>query len=781
MATAVTPTFTGSVNQEFFIEAQGGSRNPINLLDRFPDAVYSKAVDSVLVTFLYALLGPMGAGGLRQEFLKARLQFEEAGLSAANLDSLYTSPFAFARLADETYELDAGAALLSSDERAQILAGDAAFRNRAIDFLKGVRAGGTLQGLELVAKSGLNRPVDLIENYRALYDQYCDIQSHLPYMGTTASLNEVIVLPRQDAPQSAQQSLVLTGDPITGWFTLTLPLGPNYQIIQVGTTNGSNIITVPNAKQIPPGGYVSITSVPGSVSSIGSASPTTYAMSDVAMSPTSIALVFPPQSPSAGQPFNMTSTGNFWAYVGQAETVLLPSTATAVQVQSALQALPVVGHNIRVTGGPLPAQPVTIQFTNALADRPTPALQVNLAPTVPTINGLGGPSAPQPLGGQMVDVTGNPLTINATVTNDRVGVSADSQTNGIAPGDEHAMQVALDEIRPITSFVTTQQAQGVTQRQPANTIFAGSAYTEVLRYETGNASVSWPSTDATHWIESGIEHEAPRPVGDLRYQYQGFHNVQNIQAYTEAALSDPSYMNPVTPLWQTYWDVQVGRFSPTQVALYPFLASYQDPTLQFTAAKAVAQSPDPLVITDSVNGTGVINGIYPTDYLGLPGVSQLPTTPTFWASSARAPDSTGDPSVDYLEVDLGTTQALNYLYFEATNKPYIISVAYDIFDQGPVRQFVPVTLMPSGIAPSITSLAYNATMTNPWSVVEIHCTNALNQMIFTRYIRIGFRRTPANTPFAPPLQSPVPYSIEVRNLRIGRNLASSLDRVIQAR
>lgn len=756
-----TPVFSDTVNQQYFIESLGGSQHPVSYLDRFPDSVYNKSIDSILVKLAYALLGPTGVGLLRQQYLEARIQVEEAGLSTADLDSLYTSPFAFARLAEETYELDADASLLSSQQRAQIIASDAAFRNRAIDFLKGIRAGATTQGIGLVAKSGLNHSVDVIENYKALYDQYCDLPLGLTLMGSTTNLNEVIIIPRQEIPQNAVQTLVLTGEPQSGWFTLSMPLGPNYQTIQA-TTNNTSTVTVPDSSQLSPGTFLTIKN----------GSTYYYAAVGQILSATQVQTIYPLSGASPGQPYTIPATGTFPAFSGNAQTLPIAYNSSYPVIQNALAALPVVGvGNLQITGGPLPDQPIVLTFVGQLGDSGIPELQVNQSPDI--VAGIGGPSAGSPLVSQLTDATNNPLTISSTVTVDQAGISIDQQESFILPANEHAMQVAVDQVRPVNTFVTTQSAQATTTRQPVNTTFAGQMYTEVLRYETGNSAVTWPSTDALHWIESGVEHEAPRPVGDLQSHYQGFHNIQSIMSYTEAALTDGNYVTPgagSTPVWQTYWDTLIGLYSPAQVALYPFLGAYQDPLKQFSPINAQAASPDPLVITNNL-GSGVINGIYPVDYLNLSGVAPLPSSQGFWASTQRAESG----SVDYLEIDLGVAQPVNYIYLEATNKPYQISVAYDSVDQTPTRNFVPVTWMPPEIASSTTSLIYDSSVTNPWTTVELHFTNSLSSMIFTRYVRIGFQRVPGNSPFASASQ-PVPYSIEVRNLRVGRNISSPMDR-----
>jgi hypothetical protein len=75
----------------------------------------------------------------------------------------------------------------------------------------------------------------------------------------------------------------------------------------------------------------------------------------------------------------------------------------------------------------------------------------------------------------------------------------------------------------------------------------------------------------------------------------------------------------------------------------------------------------------------------------------------FWGSIER---ETGD---DYLELDLGSVQAVNYLTFEATRKPYSIALDFDVLDQGTNRNFIPV--VPHDTLPSNWNLGYSPSYT----------------------------------------------------------------------
>jgi hypothetical protein len=651
----VPPDFTGSVNQEFFIEPLGGAQNPRNYLNNFPRQVFTHDINSNLVALLYALLGPAGIGDLRRDSLIARLNVEAFGLSTEDLDSLYSLPFSFARLASESYEF-IPQGLLTAEQWEQIQMADASFRNRAIDFLKGVRAGGTVLGLTLAAKSGLDRPAEVIENYRLLYDHFSDKPLGYEYLGSTVSTEEVIVLPRQDVPTSSKQTITIFGGPNKGHFTLQLPIGSE-----------ANSIT------------------------------------------------------------------------GE-----LAYNCLAHDVQVALEALLVVGpNNVRVTGGPAPFQPIVVEFTGALADRPLPILIPNVS-------------------AGMTNAEGELAVIK--IENTQVGVAADSEESEISAADWHHAYEAISRIKPVTTIVTPAKGAGVVRRQVPNIMHSDSAqtFTQVIRYVTGINSVNWPPADETHWIKAGREIEAPFSKFSERQHYTNFHNIRGASAYTDLGLQDPQYE---TTEWPTrlpfYQSEHIGPFSIYERTLFPFLEGVQE-GFRFEPSLGVANPPEALTVQATAQGTSLISGIYPVDYQGLPGVESFPPASyQFWASGDR-------PSgADYLEIDLGSVQAVNYLTFQVSNKPLDITVAYDILDQAPARRFVNVSL--STVAPSITSVGHS--IQTPWETCEINFTNSLNQLIFTRFIRIGFsRRLGAGNPFVLGNRTPVPYGAEVKNLRVGRSL-----------
>ncbi len=636
--TVETPDITTTINQQFFIEPLGGPKHPVSYLDAFPETLYNKSLDSNLVALMYTLLGPAGMGTLKQNYLQARLNVENNGLRTAELDSFYAEPFSFARLAFETYTDDTEG-LLDHQRLEHIKESDSSYKNRAINYLKAIRAGGTILGIELAAKSALNRNVEIVENYHALYDAFSDDPQEIMFVGLTKSTEEVILLPRQEHPQSAQQTISIeTGNPISGTFQLTMPMGPG-------------------------GGKEEVQ--------------------------------------------NTTTTGP------------LPFNISFFELTAALEALPVIGkRNVSVTGGPFPGNPLIISFTGELADRPMPQFLV-------TKNSLG-------------DNEGKLCEVEVIV--DQVGASADGEDAVIPTEDWYFAQVAIDNIKPVTAILTPGKAPGLTKRQVPNAVFADSEFIEVLRYVTGKRGLPWPPASTTTWIEPGVENEGPMALEGQHAHYVNFHNIPAARAYTETEAPD----------------VHVGSFSPEQQTQYPYLAAFKNPLEEFTALDAATNPPE--LLTTKVGPEPLVNSIYPAIYQNLASIAGAPPeTAPFWSSVERT------EGTDFLEIDLGTVQAVNFIAFEASQKPFKIAVDYDLLDAPPAKRFIPVTIVSEVDAPSVLSLSYEAHKVNQWSLVTLNVTTSLNAMIYTRFLRFEFARKIPGLTF--------PYSIEVRNLRIGRNVA----------
>lgn len=199
-----SPTFSQSVDQRVFIEPLGGPTNPSNMLDRFPDAIYNKSPDTHFVKFMYSLLGPAGLGWIKQNYLEAKLKLYAHGFTSFDIEKYYGDPFRFGRILLEELPDDPEGSL-TREQWETIKSRDESYRTRAITYFNAVRAGGTPEGLELAAQSGLDHSAFIIENYKYLFDQHSDEPLGLSYYGKTASTEEFVVVPRQTESRSEQQ------------------------------------------------------------------------------------------------------------------------------------------------------------------------------------------------------------------------------------------------------------------------------------------------------------------------------------------------------------------------------------------------------------------------------------------------------------------------------------------------------------------------------------------------------------------------------------------------
>lgn len=740
------PAFSDTVEQRYLIEPLAGSKAPASYLDRFPDELYNKAPESHLVRFMYALLGPAGLGQLHDDYLQARLILEDHGLELVDLEDFYGSPFKFGRILAETYTSDP-TGLLSQDQWDEIRAKDARYRSRAIDFFNGVRAGNTPEGMRLVARSGLGHDVTIVENYRALFDAISDDPLGIPFIGQTDSLAEMIVVPQHETSTSAVQDITVAGAAggnfqvgYAGAFTAGIPwpstatsltatpvvgggsftAGTYFWLVNAVDINGAEFSADEATAAIAASGRASLswTAVPGAVSYRvyrGTTSGGENALIATVSAPTVIYL----DTGTAGTA--ATPTGD------------LPPSASlqgsAAAVQAALEALGTIGPgNVRVTGGPaittigvtstMSVFPYQVLFTGKLASMPVSDLQVidNLTPSSATI-------------------------VAETTTN---GVDAADELAGIPAADRHSLQVALDRLKPVGVLPTVYQGRGARQRQPWQQITASNEAIEVLRYVTGQSGVAWPHDRDYQWITKNVEKQGPRGSRDVDRHYQGFHNVTAVSASS----------------------LHVGRFNAAQSLAFPFLAAEQDDTLIYTADRALADYAEPLTLTSSIqDGTtnvGLLAGIYPAEYFGLAGVPDvLYRDEQFWSSAEATSGS------ETLILDLGNAQAVNFLAFEVSRKPLDILVEYDTLDYDD-GTYGWTAVTPEAFQPYPSSIGGAPSDQSPWQYTTLGFTDALGQQIFTRYIRITFsRRTSDGTTV---FLDGAAYSVETRNLRIGRNV-----------
>jgi len=395
-------------------------------------------------------------------------------------------------------------------------------------------------------------------------------------------------------------------------------------------------------------------------------------------------------------------------------------------MRKALEALPSVGKNgVEVRKG-VETNSLEIIFVNSAATEKFP--QVSIIPTIPL-------------------ETSGKVPVTAEVILTKIGSAAEGQERGISPQDWYYANKAVDQIRPYTAIVTPSEALTNVKVQPINLVYSDSIFTEVLRYVRGSSSVEWPEGEA-EWIRQNEELEAPKGQHDQTHHYTNFHNFpeNGIKASGETQLRN----------------VHRGPFSGYETLLFPFLKDYENSGVVFKPEYALGEPVEPLFVSSIAKKKAFLNRAYPSTYHGLPGATKPIVTQYFWASEEKV------SGADYLHLDLKTTQAINYLTFEATNKPYDITISYDLLDEEE-EQFEPVTFSTrEGIGSSL-SLGHGPTEDNPWVTCSYYFTDSLNHIIFARRLRITLTRRPG-TPYVLTDGTSIPFGIEVRGLRMGRSI-----------
>lgn len=183
-------------------------------------------------------------------------------------------------------------------------------------------------------------------------------------------------------------------------------------------------------------------------------------------------------------------------------------------------------------------------------------------------------------------------------------VSTSTTITSMDPAVERNMLDILDRMRPTDTIasvnpeetryasVTIQDAHGSSERVHVN------------RLVYGKAEVPWPALDRSQafFISAGIENEAGSFYGAARELPTIFQTPENVHAYTDGALTDPTYgtdefydASTGISAYDSYRSEHLGVFDAVMQAIYPFLATVQ-PNTQFTADQAIAVVDTPLVL-----------------------------------------------------------------------------------------------------------------------------------------------------------------------------------------
>lgn len=241
-------------------------------LANFPEQVYSLDPSSVLVRFMSTLMGPAGAGQLRQRQLVARLQSAIAGTHFYDLDSFYGALFNARRTNAAALPVNPATGLTfnpytdlaTHDGWDQIHTADAIYRERVIQLARAISMGGTVPGIQAMAEAIVRVPCHVYEVWQlidyqapeggagntwsqlqASYSTWAAIPSGTSWstlMGVvsygglkTNNRSEVIIQPQRTYRSSLASQQQAVSD-ASGIFDVVRVLAPAFALISIDTT-----------------------------------------------------------------------------------------------------------------------------------------------------------------------------------------------------------------------------------------------------------------------------------------------------------------------------------------------------------------------------------------------------------------------------------------------------------------------------------------------------------------------------------------------------------------
>lgn len=257
-----TSTATGLLFPDLLI-----SRRLVN----FPEEVYTLQPSSLLVRFMAALMGPAGAGQLRQRQLVARLQAAICGTHFYDLDAFYGALFnarrgdagALPQNASTGTTFSPYTDLATQDGWDDIDAQDSRYRERVIQLARAIAMGGTIPGIQAMAEAITRVPCDVYEVWRLIDFQspegvngltWNEIQTDFPTWAAASgqswdqmqdivmygvlginARNEVIIQPQRtySADLASQQQAITDA---SGIMDVVRVLAPDFALVSVSTT-----------------------------------------------------------------------------------------------------------------------------------------------------------------------------------------------------------------------------------------------------------------------------------------------------------------------------------------------------------------------------------------------------------------------------------------------------------------------------------------------------------------------------------------------------------------
>lgn len=193
----------------------------------------------------------------------------------------------------------------------------------------------------------------------------------------------------------------------------------------------------------------------------------------------------------------------------------------------------------------------------------------------------------------------------------------------------------------------------------------------------------------------------------------------------------------------------------------------------------------------------LVNDSYALDYFSLDGVTQIKAPDQlWWASKQRyaavnpddhtkylAIDKGGNRTSEYLEIDLGQVQPMNFISMNILKAPTKITIEYDaisavdaISGEGDLEDnHAWVHVKPQPGAPFDNHILYQAQHKNPWHTAEFYFTDPKGNMVVTQFLRIRFARQDVDWPVKN--AKPFRWPIMVRNFRSTRYIAKAGDTI----
>lgn len=192
----------------------------------------------------------------------------------------------------------------------------------------------------------------------------------------------------------------------------------------------------------------------------------------------------------------------------------------------------------------------------------------------------------------------------------------------------------------------------------------------------------------------------------------------------------------------------------------------------------------------------LVNDSYPLEYFTLGGTANVKApSQLFWSSRQRyasvdpnAPGTYlaikrgGIQASEYLEIDLGSVRAINYLTLSVIKAPIRITIEYDAVsaanseeggDLQGIHEWVAVQPLPNGTYDNV--IQYQAQHKNPWNKCEFYFTDPKSNIVHTQFLRITFARRDVDWPVKN--ATPFRWPVLVRNFRTARYVSGALSTV----